>query len=73
MILRARYGAAAQDVMSDGRITSRVMNVACSSPRGASPGDWSRFPAGGHMVNLVEPHRYNRAILRFLRGADAPY
>jgi pimeloyl-ACP methyl ester carboxylesterase len=26
------------------------------------------IPGGGHMVNMVEPRRYNRAVLAFLRG-----
>jgi pimeloyl-ACP methyl ester carboxylesterase len=28
----------------------------------------SVIPGGGHMVNLVEPRRYNRAVLAFLRS-----
>jgi pimeloyl-ACP methyl ester carboxylesterase len=29
------------------------------------------IPGGGHMVNLVEPQRYNRAVLAFLRSVGS--
>jgi pimeloyl-ACP methyl ester carboxylesterase len=28
-------------------------------------------PGGGHMVNIVEPARYNRAVLEFLHVVSA--
>jgi 3-oxoadipate enol-lactonase len=30
------------------------------------------IPGGGHMVNVIEPARYNRAVRDFLRGAGSP-
>jgi len=65
MILRARYGAAAQDAKSDGRGLLGLAAVRRRTQR--------RDSCRGHMVNLVEPYRYNRVILTFLRGADAPH
>jgi pimeloyl-ACP methyl ester carboxylesterase len=29
-------------------------------------------PGGGHMVNLIEPDKYNAAILKFLAGVERP-
>jgi pimeloyl-ACP methyl ester carboxylesterase len=26
------------------------------------------IPGGGHLINIIEPQRYNRAVLDFLRG-----
>ena len=29
-------------------------------------------PGGGHVVNMIEPERYNAEVLRFLRGIEEP-